>query len=81
VKDILVILLHEDGSNGIVGGVNFDFELFLLIWLYEDRFLTDQLLQLLKCRFLSVSKAPFNVLLQKGIEWLCNMREPQINRL
>jgi hypothetical protein len=75
VEDILVIPLHEDSSNGIVGGIDLDFELFLLIWLNEDRLLTDQFLQLLKRHFLSVSKAPFNVLLQKGIEWLCDMRE------
>jgi hypothetical protein len=35
----------------------------------------DKLLQLLKRCFFGVSKAPFNVLLQKGIEWLCYMRE------
>jgi hypothetical protein len=75
VEDILVVPLHEDSSNGIVGGVNLNFELLLLIWLNEDWLLTDQLLQLLKRRFLGVTKAPFNVLLQKGIEWLCYVRE------
>jgi hypothetical protein len=75
VEDILVVPLHEDSSHGIVGGINLDFELLLLIWLHEDWFLADQLLQLLKRHFLGVTKALFNVLLQKGIEWLCDMRE------
>ena len=70
VYHILVISLHEDCTNCVVRGINFDFKWFLLIGLHQNRVFAYALLEFLKHLFFFIFPCSFDAFLEPFIEGL-----------